>query len=205
MVVTYLDHEVTDLPAVRCDVRSTTSVDEAFDAAEAQFGPVDIVVINAGIAESQLLIRADDAAVEDILQVNLAGAVRVARRATQGMVRRKWGRVVFVSSIAGWFGMAGTPVYAATKSAMLGLARSMVREVGERGITVNVVAPGLIDTDMLAGARDDTLVVGDQRTPLGRRGRPDEVAAAVRFLASDDAAYVTGALLPVDGGLAMGL
>ena len=174
--------------AVACEVTETASVDAAFTAAEqALGGPVEVLVANAGITRDQLLMRMSDAEFDEVLDTNLAGAFRCARRASKGMIRLRYGRIIFVSSVVGLYGSPGQANYAASKAGLVGLARSISRELGGRGITANVVAPGFIDTDM-----------------TGRFASPQEVAAAVRFLASDEAGYVTGAVLPVDGGLGMG-
>lgn len=187
-----------------CDVRSAADVDAVFDHVEAAWGPVGVAVSNAGIAVDGLLLRATDEALLDTLDVNLLGAARVARRALKGMIRARWGRLVFVSSVVGLAGSAGQSGYAASKSGLVGLARSLAREVGSRGITSNVVAPGFVDTDMTAGLGDARreAIVGS--VPLGRTGTAAEIAAVVAFLASEPAGYVTGAVVPVDGGLGMG-
>lgn len=193
-----------DVLAVRCDVTDPDEVDKAFTTVEEQLGPVGVLVSNAGITRDQLLLRMKDADFAAVVEANLTGSFRVAKRAAAGMVRARWGRVVFVSSVAALAGSAGQVNYAAAKAGLVGLARSMARELASRNITVNVVAPGPITTDMTAAlpeARRDALAAS---VPMGRFGTPEEVAAAVRFLASDDAAYITGAVLPVDGGLGMG-
>jgi len=191
--------------AVQADQRSTAEVDAAFDQVEAELGPVDVVVAGAGIGPINMLMRASDDDVADVIDTNLVGAIRVARRAAGPMARRRGGRIVFIGSISSGWGASGGSLYAASKAGLTGLARSLARELGPRGVTVNVVAPGAILTDMLdaAGSRLQAEEIG--RAPLRRAGTPDEVAAVVQFLASDEAAYVTGAVLPVDGGLGMGL
>lgn len=192
------------LAAVRLDVSSTTSVDSAFAEIEASHGPVDVVVANAGITRDTLLLRMSDDDIDEVLQTNLVGAIRCARRAAKGMVRARHGRIIMISSVVWALGSAGQVNYAAAKAGMVGAARSLARELGSRGITVNVIAPGFIETDMTAeldeGHREAIL----SSIPTGRYGDPAEVAAAVRFLASDEAAYVNGAVIPVDGGLGMG-
>lgn len=192
------------LPAVVCDVSDTASVDAAFSAVEAEHGPIEICVANAGITRDTLLLRMTDEDIEAVLDTNLVGAIRVARRAAKGMLRLRRGRLVFVSSVVGMLGSAGQVNYAASKAGLVGVARSLARELGSRAITANVVAPGFVDTDMTAALDDDRRAEIVSAVPLGRYASPDEVAAVVTFLASDAAAYVTGAVVPVDGGLGMG-
>lgn len=193
------------LAAVACEVTETASVDAAFTAAEqALGGPVEVLVANAGITRDQLLMRMSDAEFDEVLDTNLAGAFRCARRASKGMIRLRYGRIIFVSSVVGLYGSPGQANYAASKAGLVGLARSISRELGGRGITANVVAPGFIDTDMTAELPDERRAAYLAAIPAGRFASPQEVAAAVRFLASDEAGYVTGAVLPVDGGLGMG-
>ncbi len=193
------------LAAVTCEVTDTASVDAAFTAAEqALGGPVEVLVANAGITRDQLLMRMSDAEFDEVLDTNLAGAFRCARRASKGMIRLRYGRIIFVSSVVGLYGSPGQANYAASKAGLVGLARSISRELGGRGITANVVAPGFIDTDMTAELPDERRAAYLAAIPAGRFASPQEVAAAVRFLASDEAGYVTGAVLPVDGGLGMG-
>ena len=183
----------------------TASVDAAFTAAEqALGGPVEVLVANAGITRDQLLMRMSDAEFDEVLDTNLAGAFRCARRASKGMIRLRYGRIIFVSSVVGLYGSPGQANYAASKAGLVGLARSISRELGGRGITANVVAPGFIDTDMTAELPEERRAAYLAAIPAGRFASPQEVAAAVRFLASDEAGYVTGAVLPVDGGLGMG-
>lgn len=193
------------LTAVPLDVTDTASVDAAFDAAEDLLGgPVEILVANAGITRDQLLLRASDEDVDAVLETNLVGAIRCARRASRGMIRLKRGRMIFVGSVVGLNGSPGQVSYAATKAGLVGVARSISRELGGRGITANVVAPGFIDTDMTAELDEGLRTTYRAQIPAARFGAATEVAAACRFLASADAAYVTGAVLPVDGGLGMG-
>ena len=193
------------LAAVQCEVTDTASVDQAFTAAEeALGGPIDILVANAGVTRDQLLLRMTDDDFAATLDTNLAGAFRCARRASKGMIRARRGRIIFISSVVGLYGSPGQANYAASKAGLVGLARSISRELGGRGITANVVAPGFIETDMTAELPPDRKDAYLAAIPAGRFAHPDEVAAAVTFLASDEAAYVTGAVIPVDGGLGMG-
>ncbi|CCI52390.1 3-oxoacyl-ACP reductase FabG [Nostocoides jenkinsii] len=194
-----------DLEAVAGDVSDTASVDAAFSAAEAKFGgPVEVVVANAGITKDGLLMRMPDADFDAVIDTNLAGSFRCARRASAGMIKKRFGRLVFVSSVVGLYGGPGQTNYSASKSGLVGLARSITRELGGRGITANVVAPGFIETDMTAELPEDRQKAYKAAIPAGRFATPAEVAAAVVFLASDDAAYISGAVIPVDGGLGMG-
>ena len=186
------------------DVRDSASVDAAFTAVEAELGPVEVLVANAGVTRDQLLMRMTDEEFDEVLDVNLKGAFRCARRAAKGMIRLRRGRIVLISSVVGLYGGAGQVNYAASKSALVGVARSITRELGGRGITANVVAPGFIDTDMTRALPDATQASYKAAIPAGRFAQPDEVAAAVEFLASPAAAYISGAVLPVDSGLGMG-
>ena len=195
---------VEGLSVVRCDVRDATSVDEAFGAVEGSQGPVEVLVANAGITKDQLLALLSEEAFADVIDTNLAGAYRVAKRAVRPMMRLRKGRMIFISSVVGMYGSAGQANYAASKAGMVGLARSLARELGSRNITSNVVAPGFVDSDMTAVLPDERKKAILGAVPLGRFAGPDEVAGVVQFLASDDAAYITGAVIPVDGGLGMG-
>ncbi|MFN8081320.1 MAG: beta-ketoacyl-ACP reductase [Kineosporiaceae bacterium] len=189
---------------VRCDVTDTASVDAAFAEVEQAHGPVEVLVANAGITQDQLLLRMSDAEWDSVIDTNLAGTFRCVRRASMGMVRMKRGRIVLISSVVGLYGGQGQVNYAASKAGLVGIARSVARELGGRGITANVVAPGFIETDMTAALPDERRSAYAKLTPAGRFGSTDDVAAAVRFLASDGAGYVNGAVIPVDGGLGMG-
>ena len=206
VVVTHRSGEPPEgLQGVRCDVTDSASVDAAFaEAEELLGGPVEVLIANAGITKDQLLMRMSDEEFDSVVDTNLAGAFRCARRASKGMIRLRKGRIVFISSVVGLYGSPGQTNYAASKSALVGLARSISRELGGRGITANVVAPGFIETDMTAQLPEDRKKAYQASIPAGRFAQPEEVAAAVRFIASDDAAYITGAVIPVDGGLGMG-
>ena len=195
---------VPGLTVAACDVRDAAAVDAAFALAETEHGPVVVVVANAGIARDQLLALMSEDDFGAVLDTNLTGAYRVARRAVRPMIRMRRGRIIFISSVVGLLGSGGQANYAASKAGLIGLARSLARELGTRNITVNVVAPGFVDTDMTAALAADRKAAILAAVPLGRYAAADEVAAAVAFLASDDAAYITGAVLPVDGGLGMG-
>lgn len=205
VAVTYRSGEPpAGMHGVKADVTDPDSLDAAFASVEAQQGPVEVLVANAGITRDTLLLRMSDEDFESVLETNLTGAFRVAKRAAKGMLRLKRGRMIFVSSVVGLSGSAGQVNYAASKAGLIGLARSTARELGSRGITANVVAPGFVATDMTAELSDDrrSAIVG--QVPLGRYAEPSEVADVVAFLASDAAAYITGAIIPVDGGLGMG-
>lgn len=186
------------------DMTDTAAVDAAFTEVEAAHGPVEVLVANAGITRDQLLMRMTDEDFEQVLDVNLTGAFRCVRRASKGMIRLRRGRIVLISSVIGLYGGAGQVNYAASKAGLVGIARSITRELGGRGITANVVAPGFIDTAMTAALPAERQDAYRAAIPAGRFAQPDEVAGVVQFLASADAAYVSGAVVPVDGGLGMG-
>lgn len=192
------------LATVEMDVSDPASINAAFDAIEADHGAVDVVVANAGITRDGLLMRMSDDDIDAVLATNLAGAIRLSRRALRGMIKARHGRIILISSVVGLLGSAGQVNYAAAKAGLVGAGRSLAREVGSRGITVNVVAPGFVETDMTAELTDERKAEILGAVPLGRYARPNEVAALVEFLASDDAAYITGAVIPIDGGLGMG-
>jgi 3-oxoacyl-[acyl-carrier protein] reductase len=188
----------------RCDVTSTASVDACFDQVEADLGNVEVLVVSAGITRDRLAVRTTDADLDAVLDTNVAGALRLVRRATPRMMRARWGRIVLMSSVVAAAGQAGQTGYAASKAALVGMGRSLARELASRSITVNLVAPGPIETDMLTAVPDKHLEAITNSVPLGRTGQADEVASAVRWLTSDDAGFVTGAVIPVDGGMGMG-
>ncbi len=192
------------LLAVHADVTDEQSVADAVAAAEAAHGPVEVLVANAGITRDTLLLRMSDDDWRDVIDTNLTGSFRVVRKVARGMLRQRRGRIVLVSSVVAMSGSAGQVNYAASKAGLVGLARSLARELGSRSITVNVVAPGFVETDMTAVLDDETKAIYRGQIPLGRFATPDEVAGVVRWLAGDEAAYVTGAVIPVDGGLGMG-
>jgi 3-oxoacyl-[acyl-carrier protein] reductase len=193
-----------DFLAVKCDVTKQEDVDRAFDEVESVLGPVEVLVSNAGITKDGLLLRMKEADFESVINANLTGAYRVCKRATHTMLRARKGRIVLVSSVVGLLGQAGQANYAASKAGLVGLARSLARELGSRNITINVVAPGPVDTDMTRALGEDKLAAFANVVPLGRIATPEEIAGVIAFLASDDAAYITGAIIPVDGGLGMG-
>jgi 3-oxoacyl-[acyl-carrier protein] reductase len=190
--------------AVRCDVTDPESVESAFKEVEEQQGPVEVLVANAGVTRDTLLLRMSEYDWDAVLQTNLTGSFRVAKRAAKGMLRLRRGRVVFISSVVGLLGSAGQVNYAASKSGLVGMARSMARELGSRGITANVVAPGFVETEMTAELPEEKRKEYLQQIPLQRYATSAEVAAVVRWLAGDEAGYITGAVIPVDGGLGMG-
>jgi 3-oxoacyl-[acyl-carrier protein] reductase len=192
------------LLAVRCDVRVPEEVQRAFTQVEEALGPVGVLVANAGVVHDSLLLRMDEGAWAEVIDTDLSGVYRVVRRAIGPMVRARRGRIVLISSVVAFLGSPGQVNYGAAKAGMVGMARSLAREVGSRNITVNVVAPGVVRTDMISGLTDKRVEQMISAVPLGRSANVEEIAGAVAFLASDDATYITGAVLPVDGGMAMG-
>ena len=196
--------DLEGLFVVKCDVTDKDSVDAAVTEIEESLGPVEILVSNAGITRDGLVLRMSDDDFSEVLNTNLTGGFRVARRVVKQMMRARWGRIIFVSSVVGLGGQAGQANYAASKAGITGLARSLAKEFAGRNITVNVVAPGPIDTDMLAALSDAQRTAMLDMVPLGRLGAPQEIAAAIEYLASEDAGFTTGTVLPIDGGLSMG-
>jgi 3-oxoacyl-[acyl-carrier protein] reductase len=195
---------IDGLTVAQCDIRDASQVDAAFKVAEREHGPVEVVVANAGITQDQILALMSEQSFTEVLDTNLTGAYRVAKRAVRGMIRLRRGRIILISSVVGLMGSAGQANYAASKAGLVGLGRSLARELGSRNITVNVIAPGFVETEMTGELTDDRRKAILAGVPLGRYAAPDEVAAAVSFLAGPGAAYITGAVLPVDGGLGMG-
>ncbi|WP_093839300.1 3-oxoacyl-ACP reductase FabG [Streptomyces aidingensis] len=190
--------------AVTCDVTDSAQVEQAFKEVEAAHGPVEVLVANAGITRDRLLLRMAEKDFTDVLDTNVTGVFRVVKRAAEEMVGARRGRIVLISSAVGLLGAAGQTNYAASKASLVGFARSVARELGSRGVTCNVVAPGVVDTDMTKALKEKQRTAILSKVPLGRSAEPAEVAAAVRFLASEDAAYITGTILSVDGGWGMG-
>ncbi len=189
---------------VTCDVTDQAAVDAAFATIEAELGPVEVLVANAGVTHDTLILRMSEDDWSTVIDTNLTGTFRLAKRAAKGMLRLRRGRIIFISSVVGLLGSPGQVNYAASKAGLVGLARSLARELGSRSITTNVVAPGFVDTDMTAVLSDEQRSAIRGQVPLGRYADPAEIASAVTWLASDGAAYVTGAIIPVDGGLGMG-
>ncbi len=205
VAVTYRSGEPPEgFLAVRCDITDKDAVEAAFTEIEQKQGPVEVLVANAGITRDTLLLRMSDEDWSDVLETNLTGTFRVAKRAARGMLRLRRGRIVLISSVVGLLGSAGQVNYAASKAGLVGMARSLARELGSRGITTNVVAPGFVETEMTAVLPEDKKAEYKAQIPLGRYASVAEVASAVQWLASDGAGYVTGAVVPVDGGLGMG-
>lgn len=190
--------------AVKCDITEPEQVEQAYKEIEEKHGPVEVLVANAGVTRDQLLMRMTEEDFTTVLDTNLTGTFRVVKRANRGMLRARKGRIVLISSVVGLLGSAGQANYAASKAGLVGFARSLARELGSRNITVNVVAPGFVDTDMTRALDDKQRENIVKQVPLARYARPEEIAASVRFLASEEAAYITGAVIPVDGGLGMG-
>lgn len=189
---------------VIADVTDGKSLDRAFAEVEEKLGPIEVLVANAGITRDTLVMRMSDDDFDDVVNTNLGGSFRVVKRATKGMLKAKFGRIILISSVVGLYGSAGQVNYAASKSALVGMARSLTRELGSRGITANVVAPGFIETDMTAALPEDQQLEYKRNIPAGRFAQPAEVAKVVAWLAGDDAGYISGAVIPVDGGLGMG-
>jgi 3-oxoacyl-[acyl-carrier protein] reductase len=189
---------------VECDITDSAAVDAAFTTVEAELGPVEVLVANAGITDDTLLLRMSEEQFTRVLDTNLTGAFRCTKRASSKMLRAKWGRIIYISSVVGLYGGPGQVNYAASKAGMVGMARSITRELGSRNITANVVAPGFIDTEMTAVLPDDRKAEIIKAIPAGRFAAPDEVAGVVTWLAGDAAGYISGAVIPVDGGLGMG-
>lgn len=205
VAVTYRSGEPPDdLFGVRCDVTSWTDVDAAFAKVEAEQGPVEVLVANAGVTKDTLVALMSEDDFGSVVDTNLTGAFRVSKRAVKGMMRMRRGRIILISSVVGLLGSGGQANYAASKAGLVGLARSIARELGSRGITANVIAPGFVDTDMTAALGADRQAEIKKQIPLGRMASATEIAKVVRFVAGDDAAYITGAVIPVDGGLGMG-
>ena len=204
VAVTYRDKPVEGFLSVHCDVTSGEDVERAFAEVEEQAGPVEVLVSNAGMNADQLILSMKEDTWRSVIDANLNGAYRVARRATSKMIRARKGRIIFISSVVAMTGSPGQTNYAASKAGLIGLARSLAREIGGRGVTVNVVAPGFVTTDMTAQLSDARQAEILEQVPLKRMASPAEVAAAVTFLASEEAGYITGAVVPVDGGLGMG-
>ena len=192
------------LLAVKCDVTDTGQVDAAVTQIEEQLGPIEVLVANAGITRDGLLVRMSEADFTDVVDTNLTATWRLAKQVLPKMMKARWGRIIAVSSVGAYIGAPGQANYAASKAGLIGLARAIAREYGPRGVTANIVAPGPIDTDMLATMPEDRRAAMATQIPVGRIGTPDEVAAAVTFLASERAAFITGAVVPVDGGIGMG-
>jgi 3-oxoacyl-[acyl-carrier protein] reductase len=190
--------------AVKCDITDSEQVEQAYKEIEEKHGPVEVLVANAGVTRDQLLMRMSEEDFTSVLETNLTGTFRVVKRANRAMLRARKGRIVLISSVVGLMGGAGQANYAASKAGLVGFARSLARELGSRNITVNVVAPGFVDTDMTRVLTDEQRENIVKQVPLARYAQPEEVASSVRFLASDEAAYITGAVIPVDGGLGMG-
>jgi len=205
VAATYRSGEVPNgVLGVQCDVTDPAQVEAAFAQIESSLGNVEVVIANAGITRDTLLMRMSDEDWDAVIATNLTGAFRVARRAARPMMRGRFGRIILISSVVGLLGSAGQVNYAASKSGLVGMARSLARELGSRGITANVVAPGFIETDMTAALSEEQIKTYNDQIPLKRLGSVDDIAATIEFLVSDAAGYITGALIPVDGGLGMG-
>jgi 3-oxoacyl-[acyl-carrier protein] reductase len=198
-------HDADRFLPVPCDVTDGAAVESAFALIEGAWGPVEVLVANAGITRDGLMLRMSEDAFTEVIDANLTGSFRVAKRAVAKMLRLHTGRIIFLSSVSAYVGLPGQANYAASKAGLVGMARAIAREVGSRQITVNVVAPGLVATDMTNALGDDRIAAMTTQVPLGRIGSADDIAGVVGFLASEAAAYITGAVIPVDGGLGMGL
>ena len=190
--------------AVSCDQTDSNAVDAAFEEIESNLGAVEILVANAGITRDQLMLRMSDDDFSAVIETNLTGSYRMARRAARPMLRARWGRLIFVSTVVGLLGSAGQVNYSASKAGLIGMARSMARELGSRNITANVLSPGPVETEMFAALTEEQQVTITEQVPLNRVAQPEEIAETITFLASDSAAYITGAVIPIDGGLGMG-
>ncbi|ASW55861.1 3-oxoacyl-ACP reductase FabG [Plantactinospora sp. KBS50] len=205
VAVTHRGSDVPDhLFGVRCEITDSAAVDAAFTVVEKELGPVEVLVANAGVTADTLLLRMSEEQFTGVLDTNLTGAFRCAKRAATKMLRARWGRMIFISSVVGLYGSPGQVNYAASKAGLVGVARSITRELGGRNITANVVAPGFVETDMTAQLSEDRRSDYLKSVPAGRFAEPDEVAGVVTWLASDAAGYISGAVIPVDGGLGMG-
>lgn len=205
VAITYRSGEPPEgVLGVRCDVTDPEAVDAAFAEVEAAHGPVEILVANAGITKDTLVLRMSEDDWSSVIDTNLTGSFRVAKRAAKGMLRLRRGRIIFISSVVGLLGSAGQVNYAASKSGLVGMARSLARELGSRSITANVVAPGFVETEMTDVLPEEKKAEYRAQIPLQRYATTAEIASVVEWLASDGAAYVTGAVIPVDGGLGMG-
>ena len=205
VAITYRENKSNDdFYMVKADVTNTESIEKAIDEVEKNLGPIEVAVINAGYNKDSLAMRIEDSEMEKIINTNLMGGIRVAKKVVKNMLKNRKGKIIFIGSVVGLLGSAGQMVYASTKAGLVGAARSLAREVGSRGITVNVIAPGYVDTEMTKDLDEERKSFITANTPLGRTASPQEIAGVVSFLASDDANYITGAVIPVDGGLGMG-